>query len=158
MPILSCVHLSTATFRLDLDVNATHIDAHFKSDRFIDAGDDISNIQGNRTPYAPEWLLSSALTFETSSGFGLRLTGTCISKQFADELNTVTPTPDGLNGLIPSYFLLDGTARYSVSKWKTTFSLSCKNMLDERYMASRCPQGIRVGLPRFITAGVAIQF
>jgi Fe(3+) dicitrate transport protein len=147
-----------APFRLDLDVNATAIDAYFNSDRFLGADDDRTNIQGNRTPYAPELLLSSALTFETKSGFGLRLTGTYVSEQFADELNTVNPTPDGLSGLIPSYFLLDGTTRYTVSKWKTTFSLSCKNMLDERYMASRRPQGIRVGLPRFITAGVAVQF
>ncbi len=147
-----------APFRLDVDVNATYINAYFSEDRFIGGEDSGENISGNRTPYAPEFLLSSGITFETLSGLGLRLTGTYVSEQFTDELNTLQPTADGRTGLIPSYFVLDGTARYAVKKWNTTFTLSCKNISDERYMASRRPQGIRVGLPRLITAGLSIQF
>lgn len=145
-------------FRLDLDVSATYVDAYFVGDRFQPVQDDLVNVDGMRTPYAPEWLLSSALTFEMKNGFGLRLTGTFVSEQFTDEINSIEPTPNGRDGLIPSYFLLDGTARYQLSKWNTTLSLSVKNMTDERYMVSRRPQGIRAGLPRFITAGVNVKF
>jgi Fe(3+) dicitrate transport protein len=145
-------------FRLNLDVNATYIDAFFSGDRFVGSDADAINIEGNRTPYAPEFLLSSALTFETSKGFGLRFAGTYVSDQFTDPANSIIPTANGRNGQIPSYFLMDATARYTVAKWNTTFSLSCKNLTDERYMVSRRPQGIRVGLPRFISAGVTARF
>jgi Fe(3+) dicitrate transport protein len=39
-----------------------------------------------------------------------------------------------------------------------SLSLAVKNLLDERYIVSRRPQGIRVGLPRFITAGLDFKF
>jgi Fe(3+) dicitrate transport protein len=39
-----------------------------------------------------------------------------------------------------------------------TLGLAVKNMLDERYIASRRPQGIKVGLPRFITVGIDWKF
>jgi Fe(3+) dicitrate transport protein len=81
-----------------------------------------------------------------------------VSDQFTDPANSIIPTANGRNGQIPSYFLMDATARYTVAKWNTTFSLSCKNLTDERYMVSRRPQGIRVGLPRFISAGVTARF
>jgi Fe(3+) dicitrate transport protein len=53
--------------------------------------------------------------------------------------------------------LLDATAQYQVAKWNTRFFLSGKNLLNERYIASRRPQGIRVGLPRLLTAGIEIR-
>jgi Fe(3+) dicitrate transport protein len=156
--ILGIGELADLPFRLDFDANVTYVDAFFNADRFQEADDVLVNVNGNRTPYAPEWLVSSALTLEMKNGFGIRLTGTYISEQFTDPVNSITPTANGRDGLIDSYFVLDGTLRYNLSKWNTTFSLSCKNMLDERYMVSRRPQGIRAGLPRFITAGVNVNF
>ncbi len=150
--------LFDAPFRLDMDVNATYVDAYYGADRFIGDEENSVNIEGNRTPYAPEFFISSGLTFEAPQGYGLRLTTTYVSEQFTDGINSVTPSANGRNGLIDSYFLVDATARYTVARWNTTFSLSCKNLLDERYMVSRRPQGIRVGLPRFITAGVNVTF
>jgi Fe(3+) dicitrate transport protein len=39
-----------------------------------------------------------------------------------------------------------------------SFHAAVKNLTDERYIVSRRPQGIRVGLPRFVTAGVDFNF
>ena len=36
-------------------------------------------------------------------------------------------------------------------------SISVKYLFDERYIVSRRPQGIRVGLPRFITMGLDLE-
>ncbi len=150
--------LADLPFRLDFDVNATYVNAFFTGDR-VQVVDEIPvSVEGNRTPYAPEYFLSSALTFEMKNGFGLRFTGTYVGDQFTDAMNTIAPTPDGRNGRLDAYFLLDGTARYTIAKWNTSFTLSCKNMLDERVMVSRRPQGIRAGLPRFVTAGVNVRF
>ena len=146
-----------APFRLDVDVNATLQEARFNGDRFVTIQNESINIGGNRTPYAPNLLLSSAVTFETVSGFQARLTQTYVSAQFTDEENTLAPAANGRSGQMPAYFLLDATLQYTFSKAGITFLLSGKNLTNERYIASRRPEGIRVGLPRFITGGVSLS-
>ena len=139
---------------IDYDIQATFIDAYFSEDRFI--GD--VNINGNTTPYAPEWLLNSSLAIESESGFSARLTYNFVGDQFGDELNSIEPSANGRTGLIPSFFTLDAVVGYEIKKANLGFNLSVKNLTDERYISTRRPQGIRVGLPRFITAGVNFNF
>ncbi|GAB2631280.1 TonB-dependent receptor plug domain-containing protein [Belliella aquatica] len=140
--------------RLTYDINATYALSTYAADRFVD---DI-NINGNRTPYAPNWFVNSALTLETESGFGARVSMNYVSDQFGDELNTVTPSADGRIGRLDAYTVFDATLSYDVKKWNSRFNLSIKNLSDERYIATRRPQGIRVGIPRFITAGYEFKF
>jgi Fe(3+) dicitrate transport protein len=136
------------------DVNVTYVNASYNADRFIS---DI-NINGFRTPYAPEWLVNSSFAVESNAGFGARLTANYVGAQFGDELNTIVPSVNGLIGEIPSYFLVDAVLGYKVAKWNSAFNLSIKNLTDERYISTRRPQGIRVGLPRLITVGFEINF
>ena len=140
--------------RLNYDINATYALSTYSADRFIN---DV-NINGNRTPYAPNWFINSALTLETESGFGARLTLNYVGDQFGDELNTVAPSVDGRIGKIDSYTVLDAMVSYDVKKWNSRFNVAIKNLTDERYIATRRPQGIRVGIPRFITAGYEFRF
>jgi Fe(3+) dicitrate transport protein len=95
---------------------------------------------------------------ESPFGTGIRFTYTYVGNQFADELNTITPSNNGRIGEIPAYSLLDATLYHRIPKYNAQFNLSVKNLTDERYMATRRPEGIRVGLPRFITAGFEIKF
>ncbi|SEG17494.1 TonB dependent receptor [Algoriphagus boritolerans DSM 17298 = JCM 18970] len=132
----------------------TYVNSFYDADRFVS---DV-NIKGNRTPYAPEWFINSSLKVEGNSGFGAKLTANYVGDQFGDELNTVEASLDGTTGLLPSYFLLDAVVSYQIAKWNSAVNLSVKNLTDERYISTRRPQGIRVGLPRFITAGFEINF
>jgi Fe(3+) dicitrate transport protein len=141
-----------------LSVSATYVEASFSSDRFIGGEQTGVNIAGNRTPYAPELYVSSAITYEASFGLGARLTSTYVSDQFTDVVNTIDPSPNGRIGRIPAYHLLDGGLTYRLSKINTLFSITVKNITNERVIVTRRPQGIRVGLPRFITAGVTVNF
>ncbi|MBC7921447.1 MAG: TonB-dependent receptor [Ferruginibacter sp.] len=151
--------LTVPRYAFILNVNATWVDAHYRADRFqSDPSGETINLKGNRTPYAPQWLASGALTVETPFGAGLRLTGNYVGRQFTDERNTVLPSPDGRTGQLAAYCTLDATAFYEIPKWKTSFNVAVKNLSDERYVASRRPQGIRVGLPRLVTAGLDIRF
>lgn len=143
---------------LNLDVNFTFTDSRFSADRRITSGADTVNIRQNFTPYAPRVLLNSSLTFQAPFGLGARLTAFYTGKQFADEENTVMASADGRVGEIPAYFLMDGSLWYTVPKSFTTFRLSVKNMTNNRYIASRRPQGIRVGLPVWITGGFEFSF
>ncbi|MCC5929557.1 MAG: TonB-dependent receptor [Cyclobacteriaceae bacterium] len=139
---------------VEYDINMAYVDARFSEDRF--KGE--VNISSNRTPYAPEIFLSSALTVRSQSGFGGRVTGTYVGSQFTDELNTISPSANGRIGVIPSYFVIDANAFYLIEKWNTEFNISVKNLTDERYIVTRRPQGIRVGLPQLFTAGINFRF
>ncbi len=50
--------------------------------------------------------------------------------------NTVTPTTNGNNGLIPSYTITDLTATYKFSKG-LNFKAGINNLFDERYFSRR---------------------
>lgn len=145
-------------WKLQYDINSTFVNATFSEDRFQPVGEEMVNIIGNRTPYAPKTTISSALTVGAPAGLDLRLTGTYVSGQFGDELNTMVAAANGRSGYIDSYFIMDGTLTYGVDSWNTVFNLSAKNIFNERAIVSRRPQGIRVNLPRYISAGIDIRF
>ncbi len=140
------------------DINATYVVTEYSEDRFQSVAGEQVNIKGNRLPYAPSFIFSSGFTWQAPAGYGLRFTGTYVGQQFTDELNSFAPSADGRIGELPSYFVLDATAQYKIPASQATVQVSAKNLLDERYISTRRPQGIRVGLPRFITAGVDIKF
>ncbi|MFN3529613.1 MAG: TonB-dependent receptor family protein [Bacteroidia bacterium] len=135
---------------------ATYIDARFANDRFIAQGNDTLNISGNRTPYAPKWLLTAGLSLEAKNGLRTRILLNHVGEQFGDILNRTEPTANGREGILAAYTLLDASIIYPWRN-KYNFSLSVKNLTNERYMASRRPQGIRVGLPAFVLAGFEIR-
>ena len=141
-------------WKAGFDINTTYVNATFNADQFLTRSGEEVNIKGNRLPYAPEWTISSALTIESPFGIGLRVTNNYVSEQFGDQLNTIIPSSNGRIGLIDSYNLLDANLYHRVPKWHTVFNLSVKNLTNERYIASRRPEGIRVGVPRIITIGL----
>jgi Fe(3+) dicitrate transport protein len=144
----------------DLEVigQLTFIDAYYDGDRFLGQGENAVNIRGNRTPYAPRWLAMGALAYRAPFGLSLRLTGNYIGEQFTDEANTVAPAPNGRSGLLPAYFVLDGAAAFQFASLPLQLQLSVKNLTDERFIVTRRPQGIRVGLPRLLTFGGEWRF
>lgn len=134
--------------RLSLGGNATYVEARFADDRFV--GGDSENVFGNYTPYAPRFLSNANITYEYQNGFGFRFQSTFVGDQFSNPLNSIEPTSDGRNGKLDAYQIFDATAMYHAKKINTLFSLSVKNMTDERPIVSRRPQGIRVMNPRLI--------
>ena len=142
--------------QLSLSVSATYVNAAFNSDRFV--GAELVNIKGNRTPYAPEFNFNTALGYVSKYGFGARITHMYVGEQFTDVLNTVAPSANGRTGKMDAYNILDAGVFYTIKKINMTFSVTAKNVTNERYIASRRPQGIRVGNPRFVMFGVKWDF
>lgn len=140
-----------------VDVSATWVQAYLSADRFPD-GSTGDNIKGNRTPYTPEWWLNSAISWQSTIGLGMRVGYSYTGQQFGDVINSTIPSNNGQTGLIPAYHLVDGTLQYESKKLHSTFTITGKNLLNERYIASRRPQGIRVGMPRMITLGWRFDF
>jgi Fe(3+) dicitrate transport protein len=94
----------------------------------------------------------------TTIGLGVQATATFTGMQYTDMLNTVLPSADGRIGQMPAYQLYDATLFYTIPKTKVTFNVAVKNITNERYISSRRPQGIRVGNPRFVSAGIDVKF
>ena len=136
--------------------NLTYAQATYNTDRFV--GAEKVNLRGKRLPYAPEWLTTQTIGFVAPWNFEFQISGTYVSNQFSDDLNTVNASADGRIGQIPAYFLADASLRYQIPAWKLSFFGSIKNLTDERYIASRRPQGIKVGVAQMFVGGVEWKF
>lgn len=143
---------------MGLDVGLTYVHATIQSDRFQIIGNDTMNLRGKRTPYAPEWLLTTSLWFEADFGLGAKITANYQSSMFTDLANTIQPSANGRIGEIDGRIITDITVYFTEKHTRLTFTLAMKNMTDERFIASRRPQGIRVGLPRYIMGGISWHF
>ncbi len=139
-----------------IGTNVTYVDSRYNADRFINAGTDKINVRDNDLPYAPSLIWNGSIGFASAKGFGVKLFANYVDEQYADELNTETASSNGRIGKIESRMILDGTAWYQLPGKKVAFNLSAKNITDRRYIASRRPEGIKVGLPVFVTAGIDI--
>jgi len=144
-------------YKITIGGNVTYVVSEYSEDRFIPKYGNVVNVKGNKLPYAPSWIVNSSVGFESKKGFGIKLFGNYTDAQFTDELNTVTPNATGLIGEIGSRFIADATIYYPFRKNSITASISAKNIGNERFIASRRPQGIKVGMPRQIIAGINIE-
>ena len=112
------------------------------------------SVSGNRLPYAPEQMAVFGFGYSYST-FDARLEAVRTSDQFADDLNTVTPTADGQRGLLPGYTVWNAAANYTVGR--TTLFVTVKNLFDDLFIVDRT-RGILPGSPRLVQAGVRLGF
>jgi Fe(3+) dicitrate transport protein len=145
-------------YNLIVSHNGTLSTSRYNADRFILVANNKVNVRNNRLPYAPTLMLNGALEWQDAKGNGVRFSGNYISEQFSDELNTLVPSNNGRIGLIASRYLIDASAFLKPFKKDIQFTVAVKNLTNERYIASRRPQGIRVGLPRQVFAGIEVRW
>lgn len=151
--------LAAAPWALTAELRHTWVDARFSADRFIAAASgDTLNVRGNRLPYAPEHLLSWTFGYLHPLGLQLGVDGVRVSRQFADNFETVGATPNGRNGLIPAYTLWNASASARLPYGGVSLFATLKNLTDATYVASRRPEGIKPGLPRSLQVGVRTAF
>lgn len=92
-------------------------------------------------------------------GLRLRLDGSYVGAQFSDNFETRVGSANGRIGEIPAYRIYDASMQYDlpgIAGARVTGAV--KNLTDLTYIASRRPEGIRVGLPRLITLGISWGF
>ncbi len=145
-------------FSLVFAANGTWIESRYSADRFIVVGANKVNVKNKQLPYAPSLMVNNSIEYASAKGAGIRLSGNFVGKQFADELNTISASADGRNGLLASRYITDLSAFARLSKKQILFSLAVKNLTNERYIASRRPQGIRVGIDRQVVLGMEVKW
>ncbi len=144
-------------FTTNWELGGTWSQARFSEDRFVTSGGQIVNIRDNDLPYAPEWSGFTRLSLSHTTGLSGYLKATYTGEQYGDVLNRTESTGNGRDGILHSYTVLDAGLRYRLPvRYDASLSVSVKNLTDERYIASRRPQGIRVGLPRMFTFGLSV--
>jgi len=153
---LNLHEIFNSDYLISLSANSTFVRSEYSADRYININNERINIKYNKLPYAPEFTFTGLFDVTAPFGLGLHFATTYVSSQFTDELNTMEPAPSGETGEMPAYLVLDITGSYDFSDLNSTLYISVKNLLDERYIASRRPQGIKVGLQRFIAVGVEL--
>jgi Fe(3+) dicitrate transport protein len=139
-------------------VNFTYTEARFSSDRFSGSAEERINISGNRLPYAPEWTGNALLILVMPKGFELQYNLQYTGTQFTDARNTIQAPANGLTGKLPAYTVMDAGLAWHWQKAGTRFNFMVRNFTDERYIYTRRPQGIRVGLERMLFFGVRKEF
>lgn len=132
--------------------------ARFEGVRFssLPGSTDVS-VTGNRLPYAPERTLTASLGYTHPAGVSAFVELVYVSEQFADDLNTVEPTPDGQRGLLPSYSIWNATLNVPVPRLRSTLFVTAKNLLDSLAIADRT-RGILPTPPRGVQAGIVARF
>jgi Fe(3+) dicitrate transport protein len=94
-----------------------------------------TNLKDKRVENAPLNILRTGLTYNYK---GLSLTGQIsrVSEAFNDANNTVTPSSNGQNGLIPEYTVSDLTVAYRFTKI-LNLKAGINNITDEKYFTRR---------------------
>lgn len=125
------VRAFTKSLKTDLIIFGSYgyTDAKYSSDH-KDAG-----TKGKKVENAPVHIFRGGL----SAGYmGFLLTGqlSYVGETFSDANNTVTPSSNGQNGVIPAYTVTDLTATYKFSK-NLTIKTGINNLTNERYFTRR---------------------
>ena len=94
-----------------------------------------SNLQNKKVENAPEHIVRSGLTY-SFKGFSFTTQISYVSDAFADANNTVAPTANAQNGIIPAYTVTDLTASYRFNK-NLNIKAGINNLTNEKYFTRR---------------------
>ena len=130
--------------------------ARFTGARFSNIGgfQDVS-VSGNRLPYAPEHLVTLGFGYAHPAGLDILIEAVRTTDQFGDDLNTVSPTPDGQRGLIVGHTVWTTAVNYGFRRATVFFTV--KNLLDDVFIVDRA-RGILPGMPRTAELGLRLRF
>lgn len=115
-----------------------------------------TDVEGNRLPYSPEWMLTAALGIERR---GARVQVEVVGQGavFADDVNLIPVTPDGQRGRIPGWAEVNLAASYGPPEGNWEVFATVKNVADRLIVVDRA-RGILPGMPRLVQAGARVKF
>ncbi len=128
LDIWKLIHGNESKIKLSVFTNFAWIDA-----RYVNSKE--SAYENKRVEFVPDIIWRSGISFRKgrlSATYQYSYTG----KQFSDATNSVTPSNNGINGMVPSYLVMDISADYRLSR---IFSLSgsVNNLSNHMYFTRR---------------------
>lgn len=135
--ILRTIKPSLANHELNMFVSYSFTDARFGSLKVVNkVGNDLveTNLRNRFVENAPEHIFRGGFTYSFKNlSFTTQISH--VSDAFADANNTVTPTANGQNGLIPAYTVTDLHIGYKYKRYNVRAGIN--NLTDERYFTRR---------------------
>jgi Fe(3+) dicitrate transport protein len=122
------IYGSSAKTKLALFTNFSFIDARYIHSK-------VTAYDNKKVEFVPPVIFRTGLTFQHR-----RLTASYqysyTARQFGDATDATTPSNNGINGLVPSYYVMDLTADYRLSK-TLALSATINNLSNHRYYTRR---------------------
>lgn len=112
---------------------------------------------GNRLPYAPRQMGTIAVGIQSPDRtLEARLAVNYTGEQYVDAANTIAPSDNGMEGLIPAYSLFNLSINYHINA-RLQWYMSGQNLTNKEYLASRV-DGMVAGRKRQFVTGLSWQF
>lgn len=119
---------------------------------------EIRSIEGRRVEYVPEILLRTGLNYSWKD-FKATYQFSFLGDQFSDATNSVKDE-SAINGMIPSYTVMDLSFEYNADAYKVTFGVN--NLTDQKYFTRRAVSypgpGIIPATPRSFYVSLGLKF
>ncbi len=143
--------LGAENYSLPFSINYTFTDATFQTNFESDFGPWGTVESGDKLPFIPRQQVNTSLGLDYNR-FSLNLNGTATSKMrtLAGKENITTEESTD------AYFLVDASSSYQISESINVF-MNLRNVLNETYIVSDRPHGIRPGLPRTFMGGIKVN-
>ena len=113
---------------LSLFVNGAFINANYISSKE-------ANFVDKKVEYVSSFIFKSGVKYRYKK-WSFQVQGSYNSEQFSDASNSIIPSGDAVIGLIPSYFVMDFSSRYTMKK-RFQFELSVNNLTNASYFTRR---------------------
>jgi Fe(3+) dicitrate transport protein len=121
-------------FALSVFTSTAYFHARYLDAQVLYAGENRS-ITGNQVEGVPDWTSRNGLNLAWHR-WSASLLWSYVGESFADALNTVAPSANGAQGLVPAYSLLDFNAAYRIGS-RFTLRLGVNNLADKQYFTKR---------------------
>ena len=142
--------LKRSDISLPFNLNYTYTNATFQSDFSSDFGPWGTVVSGDEIPFIPKHQLNAGLGFGKGD-FSLNL-----NSVFSPKIRTVAGSGSlERNQSTDSYFLLDASSDFQISSNINMF-VNVRNVLNQTYIVSDRPAGVRPGLPRTFMGGIRL--
>jgi Fe(3+) dicitrate transport protein len=123
---------------------------------------DGTSVVGNRIPFAPREVAYLTTGIESTAGWNASVSFVYRGEFYTDEENTpFAGDPSGEDGLVPSVWLLNARANYTIPTdvfgSEMVVFVSGENLTDKLYITDR-EDGIKPGLGRSVMAGARVKW
>lgn len=149
--IYDLMHTFKSKFNLPITIGYTLTDAHFQTS-FASTNEDWGNVaSGDQLPYLAMHQFSTNLSLDHarfSLNFGLKYSSDMRSAAGQGEIAE--------DKLVPSYLVLDASAKYTINK-NISFFASATNLSNTVYVVAIRPAGYRPGMPRAFQLGLKVN-
>jgi Fe(3+) dicitrate transport protein len=118
----------TAKTKLSVFSNLSFIDA-----RYVDSK--VSAYDNKKVEFVPPVIFRTGITFQKNR-FAATYQYSYTAQQFGDATDATTPSNNGINGLVPSYYVMDLSADYKLNKM-IQLSGTINNLSNHMYYTRR---------------------